>query len=825
MNLQRLLAAALLLALSSFFAGAEAPPAPKASRMDPELAARLTTLAQSALRGRTPDETSLKLASSLLKAAVRLNAEDPAQYRLLIDTLTRTRDEKALFEAVVGYRTRADAPPGVDRKQRRLDDRVAQIEFIDLWIGQMATINERIDYLNNVLNSEAVPKEIRAEIALRLSKLQMERKQPDEARALVLRAIELNPLNLEALRIKFGMVEGAAPPAERVNLWVSMLRSNPAQPEVMAQIAETCADAGLGDESLKWYEKSARTSMQQGRIPPTMLVVQGAAQLYLAHQNNDARRQADILLEQDPEFYPALVVRILVEKQQEKKDALLDQLSRTRNAMINKLQAARKGIGGRDAATRPVQKEAFPAPNLVGDAELARKTGGPAQAAFLQALGDLAWFEVYFNSNSTEAARLLGVLQASANEDDKETTAFAARVQGWIFLADPTKAAEANVKLSAVADRDIMARVGLLRLMDRNDKEKLRTEASKLLAGNAGGLQGAILYDAVRDFGVRVQPGVAAEAIRAELGQLPADWLRLLDNPQAFYTVRGEPLKVMHSFGEPLLARVTVSNISQHPITIGPEGVIKPDVWFEVQPVIAGQVAHQFRRLAVDRITDHLVLRPRASFSRIVRLDQGDLPELMFALPTPPISFRVVVRTNPMLTDQGVLSSACGYRMEFGKPIERAAAQFGERFINDATAVALGGNGPERIRAMEHLASLSMQMRQAKDEKVVDEGKALLEPMRKARNDPDASVRAWSGYLLATYGLDSEKEQAVERLLLDEAWQARLVGVMTVGGLPEEKRKPRVEDMAKDADEIVKQVAACAVEILRRPPATQPAAP
>ena len=72
-----------------------------------------------------------------------------------------------------------------------------------------------------------------------------------------------------------------------------------------------------------------------------------------------------------------------------------------------------------------------------------------------------------------------------------------ARLQGWSFLVDG-KDDEARVKLSAVADRDPLAALGMIQL--DKDKPAATTDAAakKLLTENASGMMGALLMEALR---------------------------------------------------------------------------------------------------------------------------------------------------------------------------------------------------------------------------------------------------------------------------------------------------------------------------------------
>jgi len=128
-------------------------------------------------------------------------------------------------------------------------------------------------------------------------------------------------------------------------------------------------------------------------------------------------------------------------------------------------------------------------------------TDAQLRDAYLQSLGSLAWFELYFSGQTIEADRLLGVIRAISDPQNQQTAVFIARMEGWLFLLQGNKPGEAKVKLSAAAEKDPFAALGLVRLYAEEDKAKARAEAQKLLSANGSGLLGAMLYHDLRELG------------------------------------------------------------------------------------------------------------------------------------------------------------------------------------------------------------------------------------------------------------------------------------------------------------------------------------
>jgi hypothetical protein len=76
-----------------------------------------------------------------------------------------------------------------------------------------------------------------------------------------------------------------------------------------------------------------------------------------------------------------------------------------------------------------------------------------------------------------------------------------------------------------------------------------------------------------------------------------------------FYKLTAEPLTVSHAFGQPVLATVTIQNVSDYDITLGDDGTIKPDLWFDAK--LIGLVQQVIPAIAYDRIGQQVVLKAK----------------------------------------------------------------------------------------------------------------------------------------------------------------------------------------------------------------------
>jgi hypothetical protein len=314
------------------------------------------------------------------------------------------------------------------------------------------------------------------------------------------------------------------------------------------------------------------------------------------------------------------------------------------------------------------------------------------------------------------------------------------------------------------------------------------------------------------------------EDVRKAIGEFPTDWLRILDAPQSFYQLKAEMAggRVLFPFGEPMMAVVTIRNVSQFDITIGPEGVIRNDLWFDAQ--LRGLVQQMVTGAAYERIGQVLVLKPGQTISQTVRVDQGQLAQVMAGYPNPTLSFFGQVRTNPRENGSG----PCGYGVGFSAITERSGFPLNESSLKSLSALAANGNTAEKLRSLELIAALLEVMRTQKE---TDQTRALVtsfaEALFKSAGDPNPAAATWASFLTAAH--DASKLTAVrDRLLDDPEPTRRLIGLMTANALPLEAQKALVDKvMASEKDEMVRLYGAGVQEIAQmvaeRPASTQPA--
>jgi tetratricopeptide (TPR) repeat protein len=796
----------------------QAPPAPAraaaapVSDADASLGHRFEELARQIVQGNT--EVHVRQGAGYLRAAAASDPTEPRYLRLLADAMLQVRDAEGALEAL--------------SKLRRLrpQDQRAQLDVIDLYVGRMQTVQEKVDYLKDVAARDTVAAEVRSAAASRGAALLLEQGNRQGAVEAIGQALALNSVNSAALAMRYQTLPENATVGDRLATILQSLQANPVQPEMIRTIAETLADAGLLKEAATWYDVAMRAVARLGAGIPPDLAVDFAAQLHLSGQSQAAQQLLDQLLTMYPEDYGALTLRIIVEKQGGNNKEVLEKLRvQARNALVNQLAVVRKALGAADATTRPVNEGMLTVPDLAGDVERWKKAEDPRlKDAYLQAVGDLAWFEVFFNDRPAEAEALLNHFNKLA----EESGAFAARTAGWILLAQG-KTDEAKVKLSAAAQNDPLAALGLVRAQGGGKDappppESARVEAQRLLSSRPGGVLAAMLADRLREYGATIAPGPDAEMIRGALAKFPEAWMRIIDNPQAFYALRGDPIKISFQYGEPILARISIQNTSEHAITIGPDGVVQPIVWVEGIPM--GVFRDKVPPSAlVEQFTEQLVLKPRQGMTLTARLDQGALLNTLMANPAPAVTLSGTLRTNVLTSPRGIMPGPAGYAVEFARYMERAASPLAEATIRRRIESLDMPNARGKLPSLTLLSRYGAALRQAKDNPQNQAmGNDFIGAVTRSAGDADAAVRAWALHELVVASDEAAREGLVVKMIGDQAWQARALAMDAVRALSAERATQLVAPLAEnDPHPVVKQLAGSTLELLKLPPpATQP---
>ncbi len=797
----------------------------------PEIAARFAALALDTLRQKVVLPPHFKQAAALLEAAVAQDPNEPRYAKMLYEAMLQMGDSEGALKAMTAYRK---------VNTQAANDQVAMVAFIDLKTRTLQTAGERADFLTGMLDS-AAPEPVRAHVAFRASQIALERGQGDVENSLVTKSLELNPLNFDALRRKFELLTANnAPAIERVELLLQMLMANPIQPEVMYRLARECADAGMPEESLYYYKLSANVAAATGTAMGREFAMGYATELYLLAQPQllvATRTIVDGLLKTDGGDVEALFLKWLADRASNEKDAAEKSKAQVINTSLNRVLAIRLKLGasGRGATTRPVEAvDAAEVPDLSGDPKTLEddKYAG-LRAPYIQAIADLAWYLIYVGENPVDSGKVLPTLKAVLSDTDP----IVVRIEGFIAMKQG-QLDQAKLKLQAAADRDVLARMGtlLLRAKDPAEKEKAAAEAKQLLADIPAGLLATVLMNGLRELDIKVVERQDAAALRAKIKAFPADFLRVAEVPNTFYDLRAEMVdkRVVFPYGDQMLATVYIRNRSKYTLTIGNEGIIKNDLWFDAQ--FRGLVQQTVYGAAYDRLGQAIVLKPGESVSQVFRFDQGQSSPFgqVIGNPMPTLTFYGQARTNPK-GDGG--SNLCGQNATFSTITERtgfapfnAQGQLTPQAQQVLNVQLETGTPAEKLRSLDLVVAVITQMRaqvqagaaQAQVTAIVN---AFVEILEKKTADPVAGVSTWAQFLTA-YQSAARAPAMMERLLTDKDPSRRLLGIMITASLPPEAQKAKLKAiLEQDKEEMIQLYGSASLEIAEVVSKATPATP
>ncbi|MGH7214225.1 MAG: tetratricopeptide repeat protein [Tepidisphaeraceae bacterium] len=800
----RSLAIACAVALTARAVAAPQPRTKPVDGADAVLAERFCEMGQNLLRTRALSAPLFQRTEALLEAASRLNPNEARYPRLRAEALLQLKDSDGALAALGAYR------------KLEPDDRGAQVQSIDLFVSRMETADAKIAYLRDLLNKKPIPSEVRAHAAVRCARLLVEKSQPTEAQSMVEQAIRLNPHSLEALKLRYELVMTDRPPLERVGSMLAMLRANPAQPLVVGALADQLADVGLIEQSLSWYSFGSGLSQRMGVPMSSAMAVSYAAELFIGDQDAPAGTLTGAVLQADPHNIDAWFLKLAIDKSSGNTDAFAKTSHGALNAIANRIAVVRAAAGDLTATTRPI--DAPGDPNLAEPSETIKniqENKAELLPEYRRALGDLAWLQLYYLRQPEIAEKTVAALKSLADETDPVV----ARLEGWLFLIQGKKD-EAKVKLSAVSQSDPLGALGLLEIAAKDESAKQQTDslARKLLSDNPSGLLGGVLWGALRGRAVTIIPTTAGDAIKEELEKFPTNWLRIIDTPHEFYALRGEPIDVVHAFGQPMMARITVHNVGEHPLTIGPDGVLHQDLWIDAH--LRGVAQQAFPGVAYERLTRRLVLRPGESTSQVIRVDQGALGQFLTGTPTIAMQVFATVLTNPTFTQHGLSAAPGGYRVQFLKLMERDGYPLtGEKAKQAVYAMLASNDAADQMCALELLATYTFLIRknlEAQD-KMKSVSAEFTERVGRHTNNSNASVRSWAAYLLALLATPEEQPRYVRELARDELWQKRLLALAALRTLPEQVQQEIAESLMEDSDPTVNRTARAAIQTLTHP--------
>jgi len=795
------------------------------------LAWRLDALS-SGLLGPDRPPSAFKLSAALLKGAEKLLPTESRFPRLRTLALKQAGDIDGAIAALKQYRTLDGADP------------VAQVDLIDLFASQQQTVDDKVKYLSDLADNDKLQPEVRAHLATEAAML-LAQKSPEQCGAMAARAIKLYPLP-DATRLYYRYVGRNQQLPERVAALLAVLRADPGQVGYLSEMANLLAENGLAGSSLQWYEVVVSVQRESHEAAPPgyhNLLVDYASEWAIFGRLQSADMMAGQMLNEQPLDADAWFLKLTAARAQSD-EAYKLAVDLARNAFIRRWNRMHGEILSGHASTEPIAPQVADADEHVPDkiqpldptpvlAKVQKRGNEGMKAAVISVASDIAWFDLYFDHKADAANQWLAVLRPLLPADSPTLQ----RLLGWQALVSG-QLPQAREILAKIQDRDPLSKLGVI-TADRLAKKPIDPAAIKaLLDENRVGLVGAMLWTTFKNEAARPTSRPSAEAVEAELKLFPPALLRVLEPRQAsrVYVIQAEPLQTTYEFGTPVLARVSVENISDVDLTVGSDALLHPDLWFDAQTL--GPDGRIFQGVAFDRLQGALVLRPHHQVSQVVRLDEGSLRQLLHNSPEmQATTVNCDVMTNPIpvrdrTTGQEVgVPGPGGAAINFFRTFTYAGVPLslpsGQQALRDSLA---SGSAVQKIHTVDLLDAYIRQARRpSADDAQRKLAADLPADLAKLRSDSMPLVSGWANYVSA--GLAETPDEAgkiAAQMAASPQWSTRLLSLLAGGARPVAMRKQVAAKLANDADPIVKSAAAAMVEWIdemppEAPPTTQPA--
>jgi tetratricopeptide (TPR) repeat protein len=747
---------------------ADEPPSsnPDVSDGDKALAPQLEAMSALVFAGdnRSNNPLMFKLVAARLGAALSLDPSEPRYARKQAEALQDAGDFDGEYTAL---KIAVALKP---------DDEPSQIRLIDLNLAQpdlKENAAASVQYLQSLIGKPAVPDDVKSYAAFRCAMFMLERGEDDAAQKIIAQGLRSNPVNFELLRLKLKTLPADATPYLRLQIMLDLLRANPLQPRVSLSVADALAQFGLAEEATEFYKLTDDT-LSAYKVDDAEIRVDWAAELFILDLANDAKKMNTGVLQTDPALPSALFLQLAMTRSDASNAQYLKTYDQAMTAFSNRvIEACNKSGAVPQATTRPIDVGGpMPLPDLMPVASKLKTAATPRDVAlrdeFIEAVADLGLLQVYFGSQPADASPLIDALAAVAPDGSPEV----ARLRGWAQLRAGKKE-DAKATLTGVAKLDPISAMGLVKLMSDDPAQAMTTErmAREVIQQHPAGVYGAILKQGMQNAHVMLIPGTEAESIRQLVAAFPQKWESLPQSPADFYSVNVRPVSRGVAYGEPLLGQVSLTNLTDQPLTVGDEGVVKPSFLFAMTPALPDAVAVY----SFDHYAGPIVIQHGASMVQTSRVDQTQLIEVLESVFGGP-NFEI---NGTVITNQ---SAPCGERHDFTETFVRLRTQRVGPDVDQLLKDLSSGRPEATIDALSMARGFWLMDKQILKGKnppaaVGIEASNLEDAIRRARADGVPAVSAWAAFCESSLMDDKGRENLIEDLARDPDWRHRQIAL------------------------------------------------
>ena len=427
------------------------------------------------------------------------------------------------------------ARAAADYLRVRPDDYTMALRWLGLSQATTDSAGQRVALLQAALKQRRFPAEVRAAAAAELAAVYVRQGEVELARRACAQALRLDPYQRAALQTQ-GRLDQKADAAATLRRMLLQLQGAPRDLSLCTAIARDLQGAGLYEQALVFYEHAQALAKVK---PPAFaqyeqLLVDHCNALLDAGRPEQAARTFAPMVEQHP---LNLALRsLLIEAYRALKD------ERRAAAQVT-------AMGGiyRAASASPKRS--------------------PAQTV------ELAWYELRYRGRPESALKLARKAVAGDASDT-----FARMVLAAAELA-AGHAGPARAVLTELAPRRPYAAVVLARYYYAHGQPQA---ARTVLLKGAGDVRTGPAWRELRSLakekGVALPPLPRAAAMARVARQLPPEVLEMGRRPERFLRVSLSAPRAVVQVGEPVVVTVTLENVSQRRLPLGPDGLLAPVV-------------------------------------------------------------------------------------------------------------------------------------------------------------------------------------------------------------------------------------------------------
>lgn len=732
--------------------GDPAAPAPAATATEesaPDKSARafgewLVNLArhQGHLTVRTDPRGASLHVISLLEAAAHAAPDEPSAPYWLYDLYLRMGRVQQARDALARYVTLAPSDEG------------ARLKRMELELAERQTSEARFKFIEDELKQQ--PRSRTYESALRawLARYHHERGDPAAGGREIETALRLNPMNVEARRIAYELYGEAEPELQRVEMALQLISINPAQVNLVWDLAEFLDKLSLHRQAQEWYNRAIDLHRRAEAGPIAAELWQKLALSYICSRDYPKAREAvDQALQADASPASARLLRADVTRK-------LGDAKAADEDMATALKAFELRY---DVLRSSADKEITPT-----SADEAAET---------------AWFFCYHHPDPEKALAMSELAMTS------KTPAPLARLAHGYALSAGGRIEEAMDVLEPLARNDQLAALELARCMIQRGQ---KSEAITLLHRAAQLQYSGIAYDLMKELLEKYDEKIAEPPLHnkivAVLEKFPRDVFDYYRRTPAFlnFTLRFAESALPPTGSVDVVLRL--ENVGPFTITFGEGYMARPLAAISVK--LSGGVSRTYDHYLQVMMSERPVLAPGDAFEKRVAIDVGAMREALLSSMTRDVEVTVTALFDPVYQD-GRLASGLG--TVAAGPIAATRPAVDAAHLAGLSDRASNGNDKERMNAADIAGAL---LATAEQDRASSNGSeipaagtdgvtsAAIVPVDRVREvltrllaDPDPRVRAHALTAASWSSLDDSVTQAAAPLVRAQDPTVRVLAV------------------------------------------------